>query len=45
MHYELSLELPAGALPSWEDPFFNANAASAAVNDFRDYIERHVKAD
>jgi ribosome-associated toxin RatA of RatAB toxin-antitoxin module len=43
MHYELSLDLPAGALPTWEDPFFSANAASAVVNDFRDYIHRKIR--
>lgn len=43
MHYELSLDLPAGALPTWDDPFFSSNAASAIVNDFRDYIHRRVK--
>jgi uncharacterized membrane protein len=43
MHYELSLDLPAEALPAWADPFFNTNAASAVVNDFRDFINRKIK--
>lgn len=43
MHYELSLDIPPGSLPTWDDPFFNANAASAVVNDFRDYIHRKIQ--
>jgi len=41
MEYKLLLELPAGALPSWDDPIYDDNAASAVVNEFREYIGRH----
>lgn len=40
IEYKLVLELPVGALPQWEDPIYNDNAASAVVHDFRDYLYR-----
>jgi uncharacterized membrane protein len=40
VQYRLSLQLPAEALPEWEDPFFSGHAASVVMNDFRDYILR-----
>jgi hypothetical protein len=43
MQYSLILELPEGALPTWEDPFFDGHAASAVINDFRDYINRQYR--
>lgn len=43
MEYKLLLELPRGALPSWDDPIYDHNAASAVVNEFREYIHRHHK--
>lgn len=43
MEYKLLLDLPAGALPSWDDPIYDHNAASAVVNEFREYIQRHYR--
>jgi uncharacterized membrane protein len=40
LEYQLELELPGGALPPWEDPFFSGHAASVVMNDFRDYLTR-----
>jgi uncharacterized membrane protein len=40
MQYQLELELPAEALPPWEDPFFSGHAASVVMNDFRDFVLR-----
>lgn len=40
MQYALRLELPGGALPPWEDPFFSGHAASVVMNDFRDFLIR-----
>ncbi|HET6612620.1 MAG TPA: hypothetical protein VFG83_11545 [Kofleriaceae bacterium] len=38
--YALSLSLPDGALPPWNDPFFDGHAASTVLTDFRDFIHR-----
>ncbi|HWM86581.1 MAG TPA: SRPBCC family protein [Kofleriaceae bacterium] len=40
MQYQLALELPAGALPPWEDPLFSGHATSVVMNDFREYVIR-----
>ena len=40
MHYELELSLPEGALPSWLDSGYNGNPVSAAIGNFRDYVDR-----
>jgi uncharacterized membrane protein len=40
MQYQLTLELPGDALPTWEDPFFSGHATSVVMNDFRDYVTR-----
>jgi uncharacterized membrane protein len=40
LHYQLQLDVPAGTLPSWGDPFFDGHAASAVIGDFRDFVHR-----
>ena len=42
LHYELQLDLPAGSLPMWSDPFFEGHAASTVLGDFRDFVHRSV---
>lgn len=42
IHYELTLDLAGGSLPRWDDPFFDAHAASAVVAGYRDWLKRQV---
>lgn len=35
-----ALSLSHGALPPWNDPFFDGHAASTVLTDFRDFIHR-----
>lgn len=42
MTYSLVLDLGESGLPGWADPFFEAHAASATLNDFRDFATREL---